>query len=230
MIDRLLSDAKAPAQLDRSAGPLHSVADDGIVCEVSKMGPRTVTMKTRTLLTADDFFALPDDGKRYEVLAGELYVNPPPAFRHQDVAKRLFRQLDEFFEGKGLGEVFFAPLGVVLGQHDVAEPDLVVVADPAQFSQRGIEGAPLLVVEVLSPSNARHDRVTKAARYLALGVQHYWIVDPGRRHLLCQRADGDRWAIVAEGSNDSRVTDPSWPGLIVDMQRLWRSPGNARLM
>ena len=188
------------------------------------------SMKTRTLLTADDFFALPDDGKRYEVLAGELYVNPPPAFRHQDVAKRLFRQLDEFFEGKGVGEVFFAPLGVVLGQHDVAEPDLVVVADQSQFSQRGIEGAPLLVVEVLSPSNARHDRVTKAARYLALGVRHYWIVDPGRRHLLCQRADGDRWAVVAEGSDDSRVCDPSWPDLSVDMQRLWRSPGNARLM
>ena len=200
---------------------MHSFADDGIVYQALQTKH---AMKTRTLLTADDFFALPDDGKRYEVLAGELYVNPPPAFRHQDVAKRLFRQLDEFFEGKGVGEVFFAPLGVVLGQHDVAEPDLVVVADQSQFSQRGIEGAPLLVVEVLSPSNARHDRVTKAARYLALGVQHYWIVDPGRRHLLCQRADGDRWAVVAEGSNDSRVSDPSWPELIVDMQRLWRSP------
>jgi Uma2 family endonuclease len=146
------------------------------------------------------------------------------------VAKRLFLILQPFFEGQGLAEVFFAPLGVVLGQYDVAEPDVVVVADPAQFSQRGIEGAPLLVVEVLSLSNARHDRLTKAARYLALGVQHYWIVDPGRRHLLCQRADGHRWEIVAEGSNDSRVSDPSWPDLIVDMQRLWRSPANASAM
>ena len=97
-------------------------------------------MKTRTLLTADDYFALPDDGKQYELLAGELYVNPTPSFPHQDVAKRLFLILQRFFEGKGLGEVFFAPLGVVLGPHDVAEPDLMVVADPSQFSQRGIEG------------------------------------------------------------------------------------------
>jgi Uma2 family endonuclease len=147
------------------------------------------TMKTRTVLTADDYFALPDDGKQYELLAGELYVNPTPSFPHQDVAKRLFLILQRFFERKGLGEVFFAPLVVVLGQHDVAEPDLMVVADSSQFSQRGIEGPPLLVVEILSPSNARHDRVTKAARYLALGVEHYWIVDPGGNHLMCQRAE-----------------------------------------
>ena len=178
-------------------------------------------MKTKTMLTVDDYFALPDDGKQYELLAGELYVNPTPAFRHQDVAKRLFRILDEFFEGRALGEVFFAPLGVVLGQHDVAEPDLVVVSDPLQFSQRGIEGAPLLVVEILSPSNARHDRVTKAARYLALGVEHYWIVDPKKRHLLCQRAEDGRWAAVAEGLDEDRVCDPSWPELVVELHRLW---------
>ena len=89
----------------------------------------------------------------------------------------------------------------------------MVVDDPSQFSQRGIEGPPLLVVEILSPSNARHDRVTKAARYLALGVKHYWIVDPRRRHLLCQRAEDGRWVVVAEGLDDSRVSDPSWPEL-----------------
>jgi len=179
-------------------------------------------MITETMLTAEEFFALPDDGKLYELLAGELYVNPTPAFGHQDVAKRLFRILDEFFEQKGLAEVFFAPLGVVLSQHDVAEPDLLVVDDPLQFSQRGIEGPPLVVVEILSPSNARHDRVTKSARYLALGVEHYWIVDPRKRHLLCQRAEQGRWTVVAEGRNDGQVCDPSWPELTVDLRRLWR--------
>jgi Uma2 family endonuclease len=179
-------------------------------------------MKTKTMLTVDDFFALPDDGKLYELVAGELYVNPTPAFRHQDVAKRLFMVLQPFFEGKELGEVFFAPLGVVLGHHDVAVPDLLVVADPSQFSERGIEGAPLLVVEILSPSNARYDRVTKAARYLAQGVQHYWILDPRKRHLLCQRAEAGRWVVVAEGSGEDSVSDPSWPQLIVELRRLWR--------
>jgi Uma2 family endonuclease len=179
-------------------------------------------MQTKTLLTVDDYFALPDDGKLYELLAGELYMNPTPAFRHQDVAKRLFLKLERFFEGKGLAEVFFAPLGVILSPNDVAAPDLLVVADTAQFSQRGVEGPPLLVVEILSPSNARHDRVTKAARYLDLGVEHYWIVDPRKRQILCQRAESGRWTVVAEGTNEDRVSDPSWPELVVDLSGLWR--------
>jgi Uma2 family endonuclease len=179
-------------------------------------------MRIKTLLTVDDYFALPDDGTRREVLAGELYMTPPPEFRHQDVAKRLFLMLERFFEGNRLAEVFFAPIAVVFGQHDVAEPDLVAVADPMQFSQRGIEGPPLLIVEILSPSNARHDRVTKAARYLALGVEHYWIVDPRKRHVLCQRAGDGRWTIVAEGWNDDLVCDPAWPGLAIDLRGLWR--------
>jgi Uma2 family endonuclease len=104
----------------------------------------------------------------------------------------------------------------------VAAPDLLVVGDTAQFSQRGVEGPPLLVGEILSPSNARHDRVTKAARYLDLGVEHYWIVDPRKRHLLCQRAERGRWVAVAEGTNDDRVSDLSWPELVVDLSGLWR--------
>lgn len=178
-------------------------------------------MKTKSLLTADDFFKLPDDGKLYELLAGELYVNPAPSWQHQHVAKRLFEIFLRFFEERGLGEVYFAPLGVVLGVHDVAEPDLLVVGDRSQLSQRGVEGAPLLAVEVLSPSSVRHDRVTKAARYLQLGVAHYWIVDPVAKHLICYRAENRQWTVVAEGREHVRVCDPTWPELIVELERLW---------
>jgi len=178
-------------------------------------------MHIKALLTDDDFFALPDDGQRYEVLAGELYVTPSPSYPHQHAAKHLFLQLHAFFEGNQLAEVFFAPLGVVLGRHDVAEPDLMVVADSSQLSQRGIEGAPLLIVEVLSPSHLRHDRLVKAARYLALGVRHYWLVDPRKRHLLCRRAEEGRWLTVAEGWNGDLVCDPSWPGLTIDLKAVW---------
>lgn len=178
-------------------------------------------MKTKSLLTADDFFNLPDDGKLYELLAGELYVNPTPSWQHQHVAKWLFETFFRFFEEKDLGEVYFAPLGVVLGPYDVAEPDLLVVGDRSQLSQRGVEGAPLLAVEILSPSGIRHDRVTKAARYLTLGVVHYWIVDPLAKHLICYRADDQQWTVVAEGRDDQRVCDPTWPELIVELGRLW---------
>jgi Uma2 family endonuclease len=181
-------------------------------------------MATRTKLTYDDYAALPDDGKRYEVLAGELYVVPAPTPFHQRESKRLQRQLEAFFEEKGLGEVFNAPLDVILGPHDVAQPDILVVLDPLQLSQRGVERAPDLVVEVLSPSNRNYDRIKKAGRYLATGVEHYWILDPEARHLQCLRAQDGAWIIVAEGKDDDRVTDPSWPDLAIEIAALWKPP------
>jgi len=179
-------------------------------------------MGRRTQLTYDDFAALPDDGKHYELLAGVLYVNPSPGLPHQHAAKVAFLQIREYFEENGLGEVFFAPFDVILSELDVAEPDILVVARPSQFSPRGIEGPPALVVEVISPSSRKYDRVTKAARYLALGVEHYWIVDPDARHLVCQRAEGGRWLVVAEGRDSATVCDPSWPDLAIALRNLWR--------
>jgi Uma2 family endonuclease len=181
-------------------------------------------MATRTKLTYDDYAALPDDGKRYEVLAGELYMVPSPTFGHQRAGKRLQRQLEAFFEQKGLGEVFNAPLDVVLGKHDVAQPDILVVLNPLQLSQRGVEQAPALVVEVLSPSSRNYDRIKKAGRYLATGVEHYWILDPEARHLQCLRAQNGTWVVVAEGKDHGRVTDPSWPELTIELAPLWKAP------
>ena len=180
-------------------------------------------MGRKTQLTYDDFAALPDDGKHYELLAGVLYVNPSPGLPHQHTAKRAFFQICEYFEGNGLGEVFFAPFDVILSEHDVAEPDILVVAGASQFSRRGVEGPPALVVEVISPSSRKYDRVTKAARYLALGVEHYWIIDPEAKHVVCQRAGRGEWVVVAEGHESDSVCDPAWPDLAFRLKDLWRA-------
>lgn len=179
-------------------------------------------MGGKTQLTYDDYAALPGDGKHYELLAGVLYVNPSPGLPHQHTAKRAFLQIREYFEGNDLGEVFFAPFDVILSEHDVAEPDILVVAWASQFSRRGVEGAPALVVEVISPSSRQYDRVTKAGRYLALGVEHYWIIDPAAKHVLCQRAECGDWLVVAEGRESDTVCDPSWPDLTITLKDLWR--------
>src|SRR5262249_36873124 len=117
------------------------------------------------LLDYDDFAAMPDDGRRHEILAGIAHVTPAPSPAPQWASQNLQRQLEDYFEARGLGRVFAAPVDVIFTRHDVAEPDLVVVADDRLLSSRGIEGVPALVVEVLSPSTRAYDRVTKAERY-----------------------------------------------------------------
>ena len=162
------------------------------------------------------------DGKRYEILDGELYVTPAPTPLHQRLSKRLQRRLEDHFEARGLGEVFNAPIDLILAEHDIVEPDLLIVADPAQISDRGIERAPLLVAEILSPSTRAQDRGVKMRRYADLGVPHYWIVDPDAQTIECRRLDGGTYRIVADAAVPEVLRHPDWPELDIDLGALWR--------
>src|SRR5262245_38318862 len=173
-------------------------------------------------LEYEDFARLPDDGKRHEVIDGKLYVTPSPTPYHQRLSKRLQRRLEDYFEARALGEVFNAPLDVILGRHDIVEPDLLIVANPAQISGRGIEGAPLLVVEILSPSTRSQDRGVKMRRYAALGVAHYWIANPDAATIECFRLEEGRYRIVTQASAPETLTHPDWPDLTPDLAALWR--------
>jgi Uma2 family endonuclease len=173
-------------------------------------------------LDYDDYVRLPDDGKRYEILDGQLFVTPAPSPVHQRVSKRLQRKLEDFFEARGLAEVFNAPIDMIVGRHDVAQPDILVVSDPRQISGRGIEGPPLLVVEVLSPSTRRHDRDVKMRRYAALAIPHYWIVDPEGKSMACYRRDGDTYRHALTGEDDTELVPPDWPELQISLGDLWR--------
>src|SRR5215831_14309720 len=169
-----------------------------------------------------DYARLPSDGKYYEILDGRLYVTPAPSPLHQRVSKRLQRKLEDYFEARGLGEVFDAPIDMILGLHDVAQPDILVVTNPGQISGRGIEGAPLLVVEVLSPSTRRHDRQVKMRRYAALAIPHYWIADPEGHSVARYRLEGDTYRHVETGEGDAELAPTDWPGLIISLADLWR--------
>jgi Uma2 family endonuclease len=117
-----------------------------------------------------------------------------------------------------------APLDVILAEDDVVQPDLVVVRDPAQRSSRGIEGAPFLVVEVISTGRAHHDRTVKAQRYAARGVPHYWIVDPEAGRLECFRLGEGRYALQAVGTGTEVVEVPGFPALTIPLATLWFDP------
>jgi len=147
---------------------------------------------------------------------------PFMGFYHQRVSKRLQRQLERYFEDGGLGEVLNAPLDVILTPHDVVEPDLIVVTDPRQISQRGIEGAPTIVVEILSPSTADRDRTLKAKRYEATGVPHYWVADVDAQRLDCYRLSGAQYVLVTSAIGNGRFLHPDWPDLQIDPGAIWR--------
>jgi len=173
-------------------------------------------------LRYDDLADTPDDSRRYELLDGALFVTPSPRPLHQRVSKRLQRQLETYFEDRGMGEVFNAPVDVILAVHDVVVPDLVVVTIPAQVSDRAIEGAPTLVVEILSPTTRARDRKLKAERYAMLRVAHYWIVDPRGKTIECYRLRGTQYEPVTAAKAPAFLTHPDWPDMTIDLAAIWR--------
>lgn len=131
--------------------------------------------------TYEDYLRLPDDGWRYEVIKGVLHMSPPPRVSHQRASSELHFAMLSFVKSKGLGYVYAAPIEVVLPEASPVQPDLVFVSDDQAeqiVTPERIEGAPDLLVEILSPSNWLFDRRDKYEQYEEAGVREYWIVDP----------------------------------------------------
>jgi len=129
--------------------------------------------------TPDLVRALPDDGRRHELVHGELLVTPAPGKRHQRVLKRLLVALEHWLEQHPVGEVFTAPADLTLGPATLLQPDLFILSPAAAATPGWNELTDLLLaVEILSPSTARHDRFPKRRAYQEAGVSLYWLVDP----------------------------------------------------
>jgi Uma2 family endonuclease len=159
-------------------------------------------------LTRADLDALPDDGHRYELLDGSLLVTPAPSWLHQRVVTRLWQVLASAVTSRDI-EVFVAPLDVVLADDTVLQPD-VLVARRADLGRRDLEAAPLLAVEVLSPSTRRIDLTLKRARYEAARCPTFWVVDPDEPSLTAWRLEGDRYGepIVVRGEQEWAADAP----------------------
>jgi len=169
-----------------------------------------------------DYERIPADGKRHEILDGELYVTPAPSPLHQRLSKRLQRRLEDYFEARGIGEVFNAPTDLILAEHDIVQPDLLVVGHPSHVTHRAIEGTPLLVVEVLSPSTRALDRSVKMRRYADLGILHYWVLDPDAERIECLRLDEGTYRTVVDAAVPQTLHHPDFPELAIDLAALWR--------
>jgi len=156
--------------------------------------------RTAERWTADMVRALPDDGNRYEVIDGQLFVTPAPSALHQRAVGRIFLRLENYLRGKTWGEVLFSPADISFSEDRLVQPD-VFVAPPGPSGRRVREWSEirglLLAVEVLSPSTARADRQAKRRLYQEEGVPEYWIVDLDARVVERWRSGDERPEIVA---------------------------------
>jgi len=136
--------------------------------------------------TAEMVRAFPSDGKRYEVIDGELLVSPSPKVDHQRIVGELHFILKSWVHDQGIGELMMSPADIQLESDGLVQPDLFVVppvADGGRISEwQEVKGL-LLVIEVLSPSTALNDRVKKRDLFSRAGVPEYWIFDPKRRRV-----------------------------------------------
>ena len=173
-------------------------------------------------LTYDDYCLLPNDGKRYEIIDGELFVTPSPRFGHQIIVTRLTRYLSAFVEDHGLGLVFVSPFDVVFSQFDVVEPDVLYVskARASVLTEKNVQGAPDLVIEVLSPTTANTDRTTKLKLYARFGVAEYWIVDPNGPSAEVYRREKEGLELAATLQSEDSLTSPLFPGFSLPLAKL----------
>jgi Uma2 family endonuclease len=172
---------------------------------------------------ADDIWDTPDDGNRYEVIDGRLFVTPLPLVAHQYASGELHTYIGSYLRERPLGIIVSTPIGVRLDDGNGIQPDLVYVANEhrAIITERGIEGVPDLVVEVLSPSTRARDRGIKLRRYAAAGVPHYWIVDPRRRTLEALELGEEGYGRPANYRSGDVFRPALFPGLEIPIDALF---------
>lgn len=132
--------------------------------------------------TVDDIYTLPE-GERAELIDGKLYMMAPPSRIHQKLIMELSATIRDYIKKKGgLCEVYPAPFAVFLNEDDknYVEPDISVICTPEKLTDKGCNGTPDWIIEIVSPSSQRMDYLTKLFKYRTAGVREYWIVDPSK--------------------------------------------------
>ena len=176
----------------------------------------------RVVLTYADYVALPNDGKRYEIHDGELSVTPAPGRTHQHLVLELGSLLNTHVKERGLGEVYVAPFDVILDTTTIVQPDVVYIARDRldRVSERGIDGAPTLAVEIISPSTVQIDRGTKLQLYARHRVPYYWIVDSVARTVEAYALRFDVYELSARVGGDDVLRAEPFPDLEIRLASL----------
>ena len=182
-----------------------------------------VQVKPKAKLTYDDYANLPGD-ERYELIDGELILVASPREIHQRILKILFRMIVAA-EDSGLGWVYFAPLDVVLTEHNVVQPDLLFISKDRLdiITAANVQGAPDLVVEILSPSTSRLDRSRKRELYERHQVKEMWLVDPEDRKISVLLLKDGKLDVVGEYGEGQSFSSATLGELSIDLDKVFQS-------
>jgi len=179
--------------------------------------------------TYTDYAAWNDD-KRYELVDGVAYAMAGPGVAHQRISRKLLRKIDEHLDTKDC-EVFSAPFDVRLNTNKdddtVLQPDLLVICNPDKISDgKSCNGAPDLVIEILSPPNTFHDRVRKLKKYKEAGVKEIWFAEPNEGFVEVLVRRGDAYDMDGFDKTEQVPVD-ILPGLVIDLSDIFEVPKNA---
>ena len=164
--------------------------------------------------TYQDYLNSPED-KRYELLDGDLVTIATPGQLHQSVSAQLGWRLVQFASENNLGRVYHAPFDAVLSETDVVQPDLLFVSNERDhvITPENVQGAPDLVVEILSPSTATRDRTFKRTLYARHGVNEYWMVDTTAKDITVLLLGGQGFEVVDAYGEGETLTSPTLRGI-----------------
>ena len=165
--------------------------------------------------TYTDYAALPEDGHRYELIDGVLYIAPSPGEAHQNANSNFIMYLRMHIKLGGLGQVYGPPFDVQLPGGPTVQPDVIVVlnANYGIITTAGIVGAPDLVVEIVSPGTATYDRSTKLQAYARAGIPEYWLADPATRTIEILRLAQGNYQPLGIFQGQTLLPSPTIPGL-----------------
>lgn len=161
-----------------------------------------------------DYMQLTDD-RRYELIEGELLMTPSPAPIHQRVAHRLNHKISQYVDQHRPGEVYFAPLDVVLSNYNVVQPDILYISNARKgiIEDKNIQGPPDLAVEIISPYSIERDRLIKKDLYARYGVQEFWLVDFEKKCIEVLTLKENRYELVGIFFSEDQLSTPLFPSL-----------------
>ena len=177
------------------------------------------------LITRHDYQEMPEGPPYFQVIEGKLLMSPSPNTFHQDIAGNVYAILHSYLTRHPIGSAHIAPLDVYLSEINIFQPDVIFVSSARRsiLTEHGIEGAPDLIVEILSPGTARYDKGSKRRIYAQTGVKELWIVDPELKSIQVYQLSRNAETPAVTQSTDAVFKSPLLPGLRIKTAGIFKS-------